>query len=89
MISLPKAEAYLTEAAAATHARRAEVLRLAQEETQDAIDVLAGASLHSDVLADLADAKRLSGRYADVGQAQAALRPARGRILAPSPPAPT
>ncbi|MEQ1709067.1 MAG: hypothetical protein ABL864_12135 [Terricaulis sp.] len=86
-----QAEAYLTQAGAAPRQSRHSALVLAREEIQDAIDVLAGASLHADALADLAEAKRLSvrRRSADIDGALAALQRARGRVLAPTPPAPT
>ncbi len=92
--NIRQAEAYLTQAGAAPRLARARPLLLAQEETQDAIDVLVGASLHADAVGDLAEAKRQSGshgnrRHANISDALAALQRARGRILAPSAPAPT
>jgi mono/diheme cytochrome c family protein len=88
--NIRQAEAYLDQASAAHRPRRAEPLRLAQEEIQDAIDVLAGASLHADAVGDLGEASRQAGpRRPRLERALAALQRARGRLLAPAPPAPT
>ncbi len=90
--NIRQAEAYLTQAGAARRRARSGVLVLAQEETQDAIDVLVGASLHADAVGDLAEAKRLSGprrRHRDITQALEALQRARGRLLAQPASAPT
>jgi mono/diheme cytochrome c family protein len=88
--NIRQAEAYLAQAHGAGHARQRDWLRLAREETQDAMDVLSGASLHGDAVAELNAAKGLSGdRGANINEALAALQRARGRLLAQAPAAPT
>lgn len=83
------AEAYLSEANRGRNPRRGELVRLAREETGDAISVLAGASLHGDAAADLDEAQRkTASRRPHVDQALAALQRARGRLLAPAQPGP-
>jgi hypothetical protein len=76
-------------------ARGAEELRLAREEIQDAIEVLATVGLHADAVADLNQAIRSaapahqSGWRTELQNAIAALHRARGRILAPGAAATT
>jgi hypothetical protein len=75
------------------YAHGSEQLRLAREEIQDAIEVLAAVGLHADAVADLNQAMRnaapAQSRYrADLDLVLAALQRARGRILA-EPPADT
>ena len=62
-------------------------MRLAREEIQDAIEVLAAVGLHADAVADLNQAMRnaapVQARYGpDLDLAIEALQRARGRILA-------
>jgi cytochrome c peroxidase len=86
--NIRQAEAYVTAAAATRRQRRRENFRLAQEEAQDAIDVLVAASLHGDAAVHLADALAHAKR-ANAELALDALRRARVRLLAPEQPAPT
>ncbi len=87
--NIRQAESYLTSAGAVRREQRGERLALAREETQDALDVLAAASLNGDAQGDLRQARHLSsGHRANVDGALAALQRARGRLLAPSQPAP-
>ncbi|HET9230420.1 MAG TPA: hypothetical protein VFO00_03980, partial [Vitreimonas sp.] len=73
--------------------RLRDTLRLAIEETQDAMEVLAAVELHADAVADLDAAKQALARAYDYGDdvalALAELREARGRILAAQAPANT
>jgi hypothetical protein len=87
--NIRQAEALLEEARPLHQHRAGERIRLAGEETQDAIDVLFGAGLHADAVADLGSARHVIGAGYDhrqrIDEAQVALRRARGRILAATP----
>jgi hypothetical protein len=90
--SIRQAEAMLA-ALPANEARLAQTVRLAAEETQDAIDMLSSAALHEDAVTDLIAAKLALAGTTEYGRnterALAALRRARGDILAGPPPANT
>lgn len=83
--NIREAESYLVRAGSAHADRRYESVRLSQEETQDAIDVLSGAHVHADAIADLNQAKHYASTH--IEHALAALQRARGRLLAASTPA--
>jgi len=91
--NIREATALLIEARDAREARAAEALLQTRAEIQDAIDVLTEASLSSDAVFHLREARRLSAsprRYdqawhESVSNAIAALERARVRILAPAP----
>jgi hypothetical protein len=92
--NIRQAEAYLLGKGTAA-AGPADALRLSAVEMGDAIEVLNGARLHSNAVADLERARRLAYPGAsrgvpeqDVRAALAALREARGRMLASQPAAP-
>lgn len=92
--NIRQSEEYVRTAIARDYNAGAEPLRLAREEIQDAIEVLAAVGLHADAVADLNQAIRSAApahaqRYRpDLELALAALQRARGRILA-EPPADT
>jgi hypothetical protein len=90
--NIRQAEAMLV-ALPAREERAREALRLTAEETQDAMDVLSAAALHADAVADLYTAKQALTSASDyriiAERALAALRQARGRILAAEAPANT
>jgi mono/diheme cytochrome c family protein len=83
--NIRQAEAMLT-ALPAREERRRDTVRLAIEETQDAMEVLSAVGLHADAVADLDTAKQALAGASDyrnnTERALAALRQARGRILA-------
>jgi mono/diheme cytochrome c family protein len=91
--NIRQSEAYVQTAIDRGHERGAEPLRLAREEIQDAIQVLATVGLHADAVADLNQAMRaaapahVQAYRPDLQRALEALRRARSRILSP-PPAP-
>jgi mono/diheme cytochrome c family protein len=84
--NIRQAEALLEASLEMRSGRAAEQLRLAAEETQDAIDVLFGAGLHAEAVIDLNAAKQAIAGAANyrrrAEQALTELREARGRILA-------
>ena len=90
--NIRQAEAMLT-ALPTREERRRDTVRLAIEETQDAMEVLSAVGLHADAVADLDTAKQALAGTSDyrnyVERALAALRQARGRILAAQAPAHT
>lgn len=90
--NIRQAEAMLT-SLPTREERLRDTLRLAIEETQDAMEVLSAVELHADAVADLDTAKQaLASAYDyrnNVERALAALRQARGRILAAEAPANT
>jgi mono/diheme cytochrome c family protein len=81
--NIREASALVEEARSPSH-RADDSLRLSREEIQDGIDVLSGANLHADAVADLTEAKR-SIEHSRYESALAALQRARSRILAPAP----
>jgi hypothetical protein len=90
--NIRQAEAMLT-ALPTREERRRDTVRLAIEETQDAMEVLSAVGLHADAVADLDTAKQALAGTSDyrnyVERALAALRQARERILAAQAPAHT
>lgn len=90
--NIRQGEDYVRTALARGAPSGAEPLRLAGEEIQDAIDVLAAVGLHADAVADLNEAKTGATRErysrAELERVLAALQRARGRLLAQAP-APT
>jgi hypothetical protein len=93
--NIRQGEAYIRDALRLGAGHATEPLRLAREEMQDAIEVLATVGLHADAVADLHQAIRSAapahaGSWRnDLQNALAALHRARGRILAPAPAATT
>jgi mono/diheme cytochrome c family protein len=93
--NIRQSEAYIRTAIGRTPPAGVEPLRLAREEIQDAIEVLAAVGLHADAVADLNQAMRSAAPaqaysyQSDLEHALAALQSARGRILAGSPQSPT
>ncbi len=88
--NIRQGEAYVRTAMDRGYGHGAEQLRLAREEIQDAIEVLAAVGLHADAVTDLNQAMRhavpAQRRYRpDLDLALAALQRARGRILADRP----
>ena len=88
--NIRQSEAYIRTARERGYGGGADQLRLAREEIQDAIEVLAAVGLHADAVADLNQAMRnaapVEARYRpDLDLALAALQRARGRILAQQP----
>jgi len=85
--NIRESEAQLRAAMSLRGERAARNVRQMREETQDAIDVLAGANLHANAIADLRAARAAVEndeyyRRADLDRAVTALQRARGRILA-------
>ncbi|MGQ0533013.1 MAG: c-type cytochrome [Caulobacteraceae bacterium] len=88
--NIRQSEDYIRTALARGGDRGAEPLRLAREEIQDAIEVLAAVGLHADAVADLNQAMRGAApaydRWrVDLEHALSALQRARSRLLAPAP----